>query len=233
MSVLVGETIQGTVQQAAVALRDNRFEEAINQLQGALSQAPNDFTTNHMLGVALGKAGRRPEAIARLLKATQLNPDHAAARTHLGLAYAGADKHELARQNLEAALRVAPDFAPAQNALSRLPAPPPKVLPKAASTVAKTVTPAAPVPPKAVAKDNAKPAKVKSKPAKPKAEIDWASITLLGLGALLVVGGLYLNFVMYEGIRPYRLFGRIAIMIGVGMFAAGLPSHKDDWKSDM
>src|SRR5215216_2403957 len=101
----MSSAVHQEVQQAATALRENRVNDAVNQLQSALAQAPDDFAANHLLGVALGKAGRRPEAIARLLRATQLSPANAAAQTHLGMAYASADRAEQARHAFEAALR--------------------------------------------------------------------------------------------------------------------------------
>ena len=139
----MNSAVHQEVQQAATALRENRVNDAIHQLQAALAQAPDDFAANHLLGVALGKAGRRPEAIARLLKATQLNPGHAAAQTHLGLAYAAVDHAEQARHAFESALQADPNFAPAQAGLSRLPAAVPNA-PAVASPLDPLLAPPAP-----------------------------------------------------------------------------------------
>jgi tetratricopeptide (TPR) repeat protein len=221
--------IDNSMQAASAALRENRVNDAINLLQGALSQTPDDFAANHMMGVALGKAGRGSESIARLLKATQLNPNHTAARTHLGMAYAAAGKSEMARQSFQAVLKIDPDFAPAQTALDRLPAPPPPLKPAPVLAAKPATVPApvaAPAPPKADTK--AKPAKAK----KPAPEIDWAEWTLRILGAAFVIGGIYLRFfVTVENFRAYKWPGVICIIIGISMLKAGF-SGPDDWKDD-
>lgn len=223
-------SVQNEVQQAASALRENRVADAIEQLQGVLAQAPDDFSANHMLGVALGQSGRRSEAIARLLKATQLNPGDAAAQTHLGLAYAAADKTDLARIAFQAALRSDPDFLPAQNALAGLPAAMPTV-----AAVAPSQNAVAPAPvaassskkPVKTAKNDAKATKIKA--TKPKVEIDWVEVTLRILGVVLFATGVYLRFfVRVEGIRIYSFPGTICIVMGVVFLRAGFQGN--DWR---
>ena len=226
--------VQNEIQEAAVALKENRVNDSLLLLQSAFSKAPEDFSTNHLLGVALGKAGRGPESSARLLKATQINPASAAAQTHLGMAYAAADKAELARAAFQTALRIDANFAPAQNALSSLPAPTPVVpKPVVQATAPPPVTPATTK--SAAAKSDAKAAKAKDKavrPAKPKAEIDYVEWSLRIMGFIFVVGGLYLRFgLRVEGIRIYSLPGMICIVLGIAMLKAGFPSE-DDWKDD-
>lgn len=134
------------MQKAAVALRENRVGDALPLLQGIVARTPDDFAANHMLGVALGKAGRMSESIGCLLKATRLNPQHAAAQTHLGLAYAGAGNTERARASYQAALAADPNFAPAQNALAQLPAPSAPTAAAAPSAAPFPAMPAAPPP---------------------------------------------------------------------------------------
>jgi len=166
----MSSNVQNEVQQAAVALRENRVNEALGLLQNSVALAPGDFTANHLFGVALGKAGRRPESIARLLTATRLNPSSAAAQTHLGLAYAAADKTDLARRAYEAALSIDPNFAPAQAGMSRLPAPsaapaPPPVVPLTAPAPVPAAAPTAPTPWSPSASAPQSPVKVTGKPA--------------------------------------------------------------------
>lgn len=211
-------------QQAAAAMKENRVPEAIALLQQAHAATPDDFNTNYMLGVALGKAGRRPESISRLLKATHLNPKHTAALTQLGLAYAAAEKTEPARSAFQAALKIDPNFAAAQNALTKLPA-------KVNTPAKPMIAPAKAAPPPAPVKNVATPAKP-AKPAPPKEEIDYAEWTLRILGITLLLGGIYLRFFMtYESYRIYKGPGLIAIIIGIALIKAGFPSE-DDWKDD-
>lgn len=233
-------SVQSAVQNAGVALKENRIDDAIGELQSALVQAPDDFSTNHMLGAALIRAGRRPEAIARLLKATQLNPTHAAAHAHLGMAYAAANKHEMARNAFQTALRIDPGFAPAQNGIAKLPVPAPRNVPKGKVTAplsAPVPVPAAASAAKTTAKvsgakKDLKTNKISAKPAAPKKEIDWAEVTLQVLGGIFLVAGVYLKFVyVVENFHIYSLPGTICIVIGISMLKAGFPS-KDDWKND-
>lgn len=260
--------LQSKVQQASVDVRENRFDEAMTRLQEVLSESPDHFAANHLLGVAFCKVGRFPEAIARLWKATLLQPDHAGAHTHLGMAYAAAGKVEKARNAFEAALRINPDYILAQTSLGKLPPPvvPLKKVVAASASVptssvptssdlSATVPPAFPVAPStsaksAVAKSAVTKSKVKdfttpdgvkaigkAKTSKPTpgllSGVDWADFTLLGLGAGFFALGLWLRFGAYvDGVRPYKTFGIIAIIIGISMLKAGMPG-REHWRDDM
>lgn len=242
------------LQQAALDVRENRLSAAIENLQNILATTPDDFTANHLLGVALLKSKRYPEAIANLMKASHLNTQHAGARAHLGMAYAAAGKADRAREAYRSALEIDPAFALAQTGLEKLPPEVPKkgissgvastqanVTAKGADSQAPSIAPAFPGVPlqhtakKDTVKDFTQPNAIKSKPkAKESAlsNVDWADVTLLGLGALFFVAGLWLRFGAYvDGHRPYKTFGIIALVIGVSMVKAGMPG-REHWRDD-
>lgn len=240
--------VNSEVQQAGVCLKENRLDEALAVLQGALAKAPDDFAANHLFGVALGKAGRRTEAIARLLTATRLNPSSAAAQTHLGMAYAGADKPDLARKAYEAALHADPDFAPAQVGLTRLPTPVPggaAKMPAPSASADSAPTPwsatsqsqpvAAPVSqvkgsPKTAVKAGDKTLRDEIEQAEKEAKkqaktekyaIDWGSTLLQGGGALVFVLGIFLFLGNVLGFYPtFPGVGYITMAIGGAMWKA-------------
>ena len=237
----MSSAVGNETQQGAVALKENRIEEALVLLQSAVVRAPNDFTANHLLGVALGKAGRRPESIARLMTATRLNSSSAAAQTHLGMAYAAADKPDLARSAYEAALRVDPSFAPAKIGLTRLPDVPAKPIKTAAKPVGAAPTPwnassQAPAPLPAVPTAKAtKPkasqpgdkslwddiAQVQAESRNEKREIDWGPMLLQAGGALVFVLGIFLWVGNVLGFfRTFMGAGYITMMIGGAMWKA-------------
>lgn len=233
--------VADAVQCATKALRENRNEEAIQQLQQALVESPENFAVNHLAGVAFLKAGRFPEAIARLLKATQLDGQHVAARTHLGMAYAAAGKTELARKAFQQALEIDTNYALAISNLDKLPpaptkqkaVPQPKTDEPQSAVAAKM--PLLPTPPAAKSRDFTQPGAVKPKPAKKESifkNVDWADMTLLGLGAVIMLMGLWLRFGAYvEGMRPYKGFGILALIIGGSMVKAGMPG-REHWRDD-
>ena len=256
--------LNSEVQQASVAVRENRLEEAMTRLQNVLAQEPDHFAANHLLGVTFLKAGRLPEAIARLLKVTLSKPDHAGAHAHLGMAYAAANKVEKARGAYEAALKINPDYELAQKGLAKLPlaaAPPKKskvtsvadvaasdnTANDAVSNAPQMAPPILPASPqiggvKSKVKDfttsdgSAAINKAKGKSKSTSgflSGVDWADVTLLGLGAVFLVLGLWLRFGAYvDGIRPYKTFGIIGIVIGISMLKAGMPG-REHWRDDL
>lgn len=238
--------VSAEVQQAAQMVRENRLNEAITTLQGALARVPDDFSANHMMGVALGKAGRGPEAVACLLKATRVDPGHTAAQTHLGMAYAALNKPELARPVLENVLRLDPNFKPAEIALSKLPvsvasAPPPMPAPSpfsASSHMASSSPPASSNPTgfanKAPQKtpqpassgtsmrdEIAQAQKAQKSAPKVHSDIDWGPMLLQAGGAIVFVLGVFLWFGNMLGFyRTFPLAGYITMVIGGAMWKA-------------
>ena len=95
--------------------------------------------------------------------------------------------------------------------------------------------PTAKVPTKPKVKDFTAPGVVKPKPAKKESflsGVDSSDMVLIGLGAAFFLLGIWLRFGAYvDGMRPYRGFGIIAIIIGVSMLKAGWPG-REHWRDD-
>ena len=92
---------------AAFSAQGNQ-EEAIVQLEEALSIRPDYRDAHYNLGVALARSGRPIEAIVELEEARRIGPDSAKIRNNLAGALAATGRMDLAVEHLRQALRLDP-----------------------------------------------------------------------------------------------------------------------------
>ncbi len=69
------------------AFERGRYEEAVGELEQALSFAPDFPDLHNLLGLALGMTGERDRAAACFQRALQLNPQYVEARLNLAIVY--------------------------------------------------------------------------------------------------------------------------------------------------
>lgn len=101
------------------AMQSGDIETAIQQLELATQQNPNDYQASMYLGAAYGQAKRHTDAVTILTTAVQIEPANAQARYNLGIAMEQGGWVEQAKQAYEQALTLQPDYAKAQEALGR------------------------------------------------------------------------------------------------------------------
>jgi len=87
-------------------LSDNGVEQNLEELRGALKQAPTSTTALVALADALSAAGQFAESATFYRQALEVMPDHAALLYAVGTAEAGAGQFDEAEKHLEASLRI-------------------------------------------------------------------------------------------------------------------------------
>ena len=91
---------------AGQVLKD--YNKAINYLSRALSLAPEDYTTNSLMGVAYGSAGNHKEAIIYFEKAISIDPNIARAYVNLGYAQLNMGDEDESQINFQRAVEIDP-----------------------------------------------------------------------------------------------------------------------------
>jgi tetratricopeptide (TPR) repeat protein len=109
----------GLVDQAWNLAADGKQQQAINLLNKAIEQTPNDPDARLLLGSLLSETGQRDEAFLQLSEAVRLRPNSAEAQNALGEAYANFGFREQARQAFEKAVAIDPKSGIAQLNLGR------------------------------------------------------------------------------------------------------------------
>ena len=90
--------------------RENRFDEAIEQLQAALNQRPDIAKLHYHLGRAFEGRRQWDQAIREYQEATKLNPYYIEAYNNLGMALGRKGLPDEAIHQFQRALQLAPDF---------------------------------------------------------------------------------------------------------------------------
>ncbi len=91
--------------------KDRQYEQAIAELQKAVSLAPNDADVYWALAEGLNMAGRHAEALEPIQKAMRLNPHYPANYPfNLGWAYQETGQIEEAIAAYKRAVNLNPDF---------------------------------------------------------------------------------------------------------------------------
>ena len=83
---------------------------AIDYLERAYKELPEDYETVHLLGVSYGVDGQHQKAVQMLTKGTQISPDNATAFYNLGLAYQRIGDVAQAQKNLDRAVELDPEI---------------------------------------------------------------------------------------------------------------------------
>lgn len=94
-----------------------QHQQALQTVQTALSQNPNDAKLRFALAVMQMELGQSAAAETGLIALTQDFPDLADPFNNLAVLYAGRGELDLAREALEQAVRLQPDHAQAQENL--------------------------------------------------------------------------------------------------------------------
>lgn len=104
---------------AAKALREGRYQEAIEEYQKAIELDPDSAELHHALGIAYLKLGDRTKATDAFKEAIRLKPGWAEAHYDLGRADYELGEYESAATSFEEAIRLKPDFFEAFIALGK------------------------------------------------------------------------------------------------------------------
>jgi tetratricopeptide (TPR) repeat protein len=93
---------------------EGSYDEAIERLQRAVSEKPNDVVARRTLGIALLNSGTHAEAISQLEQVAQAIPDSVEDIDRLAAALLNANRAEEAVDRLQHALQLEPGFFPAR-----------------------------------------------------------------------------------------------------------------------
>ena len=101
-----------------MALRQGRYDEAIDDYQGALAIAPEAAFLHNNLAIALGRQGRLDQAVESYQAALDLAPDFADAHSNLANIFARRGQFDEAIRHYQQALAITPNLAAAHNNLA-------------------------------------------------------------------------------------------------------------------
>jgi Tfp pilus assembly protein PilF len=101
-------------------LKAGRIDEAIEQLEKATVQSPEDYRAFNYLGVAYAQKKSYNRAVGALEKAAQLSPNIPSIHLNLGLAYQADGFPDRAREHFNTALSLDPSYERAAAALKSL-----------------------------------------------------------------------------------------------------------------
>jgi tetratricopeptide (TPR) repeat protein len=213
-----------------VFLKSERLPEAIARLWKATLLQPDHAGAHTHLGIAYAAADKTEKARSAYEAALKISPDYALAQTSLAklpppvsLKTAQAKTNMPTVTGLDASMTSTQ--VPAAPALPTVPATPAQKAGTKNSVRDFTTPDAARAINKAKDKSKSSPSFLNG--------VDWADVTLLGLGAIFLVLGLWLRFgAVVDGIRPYKTFGIIGIVIGISMLKAGMPG-REHWRDDL
>jgi tetratricopeptide (TPR) repeat protein len=102
------------------ALQRGDIAAAVEQLEIACQQTPDDYYAHMYLGAAYGQAEQHSNAVTVLTRAVELEPANAQARYNLGIALERAGWPQEALTAFQQALTLQPDYPKAQEAVGRL-----------------------------------------------------------------------------------------------------------------
>ena len=109
-----------TIDQAATAHQEKKFEEAEKLYRAILQAQPGRSDANNNLGVLLQQLGRLDEAEESYKKAIELKPDYGEAFYNLGVTLKNLDKLDEAEASYRKAIELKPDYAEAHNNLGNI-----------------------------------------------------------------------------------------------------------------
>ena len=102
------------------ALKENRFEEALEALSTAEKEHPQDARVRNFLGIALAQLGKTTEAAAEYQEAIRLDPKYEVAYRNFGFLLWTERQGDQARELLGRAIALAPDDGFAHYYLARV-----------------------------------------------------------------------------------------------------------------
>jgi Flp pilus assembly protein TadD len=98
----------GLLERGSMAIRENRFADAVADYRKLVSLDPSDPIAYKYLGVALAKSGNRDEALKQYAHALQLDPNNATVHYNLGILLFESGKEETAIGHFREAARLDP-----------------------------------------------------------------------------------------------------------------------------
>ena len=107
-------------QKGLSALKENRFEAALEELTTAEREHPFDARVRNFRGIVLARLGRNSEAVAEYREAIRLDPGMEDAYRNLGFLEWTEHQLERAREELERAVKLSPDDSFAHYYLGRV-----------------------------------------------------------------------------------------------------------------
>jgi tetratricopeptide (TPR) repeat protein len=108
-------TLVAQMNQANQFLSQDKPQEALQVLQTAVRDNPEDEDIHYNLGIALARLGRNQEAIKEYEEALRLFPDYAEAHNNLGNVLMRTQQRGEALKHFEQAVKITPDYASAWN----------------------------------------------------------------------------------------------------------------------
>lgn len=102
------------------ALKAGRVDEAIEHLEKAIADNPNDYQGYSCIGVAYAQKKLYNRAVGVFLMAIRLRPGVASVHYNLGLAYQADGQNEQAGEEFQKALLIDPAYQKASDALKVL-----------------------------------------------------------------------------------------------------------------
>jgi tetratricopeptide (TPR) repeat protein len=107
-------------QRGLIALKEGRFDAALQELTAAESQHPSDAAVRNFRGIALARLGRNAEAVGEYQVAIRMDPRMGDAYRNLGFLEWTEQHLESARVDLEHAVELSPDDSFAHYYLGRV-----------------------------------------------------------------------------------------------------------------
>jgi tetratricopeptide (TPR) repeat protein len=107
-------------QRGLIALKEGRFEAALQELTAAESQHPSDAAVRNFRGITLARLGRNAEAVSEYQAAIRIDPRMGDAYRNLGFLEWTEQRLESARVDLEHAVELSPDDSFAHYYLGRV-----------------------------------------------------------------------------------------------------------------
>lgn len=108
---------QSSLQLGTECLKSGKIDEAIQYLEKATMEFPQDYRGFNFLGIAYAQKGLHNRAIGSLEVAKKLHPRSASIHFNLGLAYHADGFSDRAKEHFEEALKIDPTYARASQAL--------------------------------------------------------------------------------------------------------------------
>lgn len=116
----VDEQVNEMFKEAVAAIRDEKYQQAIDLLTKVTEQSEKHSAPYVNLGIAYLKLGKVKESEDNLLKALKINPDHPVTNNELGIVYRKSGRFDEAKKLYLHVLKKYPLFLPARKNLGIL-----------------------------------------------------------------------------------------------------------------
>jgi tetratricopeptide (TPR) repeat protein len=111
---------QNSLQLGIECLKAGKIDEAVEHLERATAESPQDYQGFNYLGVAYSLKRQYNRAVGAFQAALRLRPNVPSIHYNLGLAYQADGLPDLAREQFEHALKIDPAYKKAADALAAL-----------------------------------------------------------------------------------------------------------------